>query len=281
MHYRDEGRREAPTLLLVHGFSASLIDWQPWAERLEGNYRVVRMDLPGHGLTSAPAGYRASIETYVAEVDAFATALDLKRFTIIGNSMGGNIAWEYTLAHPERVQALVLVDASGWEETRAGLAQDPPIFKILRNPVLGPIMRDLDNTRLIRQGLENAFYYPALVDDAIVSRWVELTRAPGRRDILLQMTLGFRERNYASNERLAPIRVPTLILQGDKDKLVPPEHARKFAAAIPGSELVTWEDEGHVPQLEHPDRSAAVLTSFLARALARTQPPQATVTQAP
>jgi pimeloyl-ACP methyl ester carboxylesterase len=279
MHYRDEGKRDGPIVLLVHGFSASLHTWAPWVERLGDRYRMVSLDLPGHGLTSAPANYRATIPHYVEEVEAFARAQNLASFTIVGNSMGGNVAWEYTLAHPERVEALVLVDSSGWEETRAGLADDPPIFRLLRNPVLGPLMRDLDNSRLARQGLRASFNNPDFADDAMLARYIELARAPGHRDILLQLTLGFRQRRYATNELLGRIRAPTLILQGERDNLVPPDHARKFAAAIPGSELVTWADEGHIPMEEHPDRSAQVLADFLRRVLPRSVAAQPNVTQ--
>ncbi len=266
MHYRDEGQRPpAHTLLLIHGFSASLQTWEPWVQRLGNEYRLVSLDLPGHGLTQSPAGYQASIEALRDAVFAFTEQQQLSRFTIVGSSMGGNVAWEYALAHPEQVEALVLVDASGWPETRAGLDQDPPIFKLLRNPVLGPLLRDLDNTRLIRQGLEAAFYDPTLVDDVMVRRYTQLARAPGHRDILLQMTLGFRERHYATPERLAALRMPVLILSGDTDRLVPVEHARQFNSAIAGSQLVVFEQTGHVPQEERPDESAAATREFLAR----------------
>lgn len=272
MHYRDEGAPDAPTLLLIHGFSASLHTWEPWVERLAtgdarlNDYRVVSIDLPGHGLTRAPAGYQASIESFRDTVEAFARAQQLDSFFLAGSSMGGNVAWEYALEHPERVQGLILVDASGWPETRADYAQDPLVFKLLRSPV-APLLRDLDNTALIRQGLENSFFDPALVTDAMVTRYSELSRAPGHRDIILQLTLGFRARNYASEERLAALRVPTLVLTGDHDRLVPPEHAQQFHAAIADSQLITFENVGHIPQEEASDQSAMAAHEFMYRAL--------------
>jgi len=131
--------------------------------------------------------------------------------------------------------------------------------------VLGPALRDLDNTQLVRQGLQAAFANPALVDDAMVNRYVQLSRAPGHREILLQMTLGFRERHYATAERLAALQMPVLILTGDTDRIVPPEHAQQFHDAIAGSQLVTFPNTGHVPQEERPDESAAVANEFLYR----------------
>jgi len=262
MHFRDQGARDGATLLLLHGYSASLHAWEPWVARLGDRLRLVTIDLPGHGLTRAPVGYRASIEQYVAGVETFAQAQQLARFTLVGSSMGGNVAWEYALAHPERVEALVLVDASGWPDAGAG-AHGGLVFSLLRRPTLRPILRDLDSTRLIRQGLEAAFVDRRLVDDAMVRRYGELTRAPGHRDILLDM--GDRSaRQQATHERLAAIRVPALILQGEQDRLVPAADAHRFAAAIAGSQLVLWPDDGHLPMEEHPDRSAEAVATFLA-----------------
>lgn len=270
MHYRDQG--QGPTVLLIHGFSASLHTWEPWVEHLAtgdnriSDYRLVTLDLPGHGLTRAPAGYQASIEGFRDIVAEFVASQQLDDFTLVGSSMGGNVAWEYALAHPDQLNALVLVDASGWEDTRAEAAEDPPIFKLLRNPLIGPVLMQLDNTRLVRQGLENSFGDPSLVDDPMLARYTELARAPGHRDILLQLTLGFRSRNYATPERLAPLaNMPVLVLSGDQDHLVPPAHAQQFHDAISGSELVMFEGVGHIPQEEVPDRSAMAVHEFLFR----------------
>jgi pimeloyl-ACP methyl ester carboxylesterase len=227
---------------------------------------VISIDLPGHGLTRAPAGYQASIEAFRDVVQEFADAMQLRSFAVAGNSMGGNVAWEYALAHPERVDALVLVDSSGWPPVAAGEddGDGPLIFKLLRNPVLGPLLRDLDNSQLARQGLEASFYNAALVDDAMVDRYVSLARAPGHRDILLQITLGFRERNYATPERLAPLaNERVLIMFGDTDRLVPTGDGERFQQAIAGSELIIFEQAGHIPQEETPDESATAGREFL------------------
>lgn len=264
MHFRDQGpSTPAPTLLLIHGFSASLHTWEPWVERLSGDYRIISLDLPGHGLTSAPAGYQASIEAFRDAVHAFVTARGIERFSIAGSSMGGNVAWQYALAHPEQVESLILVGASGWPDTRAEAQDEPTIFKLLRNPVLGPLMRDLDNTQLARQGLQASFYDPSLATDEMVQRYVRLARAPGHRDILLQITLGFRERNYATTERLAGITMPTLILHGDTDRLVPVEHGRQFHEAIAGSQFVEYAQTGHIPHEERAEESAMAVRQFL------------------
>lgn len=264
VHFLDEGPKDAPTLLLVHGFSASVHPWDAWARDLDDRFHIVRLDLPGHGLTRAPKTYRASIEAYRATLEDFIAARGLKNFAIVGSSMGGNIAWEYALAHPEQTAGLILVDASGFEETRETLAKDPPVLKLLRNPLLGPLIRDLDARTLTAGGLVNAFADPRFVTPEMINRYVDLSRAPGHRQQLLDITLGFRARHYATADRLAPLAaIPTLILSGDQDRLVPVEHARLFHAAIPGSKLIVYQNVGHLPQEEAADRSAAAVESFL------------------
>lgn len=264
LHYRDVGPQAKPTVLMVHGFSASVHTWDAWTAALADDYRMVSLDLPGHGLTEAPEGYQASIPVYRDVVRAFAEAKALEDVVIVGSSMGGNVAWEYALAYPDDVAGLVLVAASGWEDTREAVRNEPPIFALLRNPITRPILRDLDNTALIRQGLEGSFVNASLVDDAMVARYGDLARAPGHRDILLQMTLDFRARDYATNERLAPLaQTPTLIMHGRQDNLVPVAHAEQFAAALPHAQVQIWDNVGHIPQEEIPAESVAVLRDFL------------------
>lgn len=262
-HYRDEGNPNGRTILLVHGFSASLHTWEKWVSLLGGEYRMVSVDLPGHGLTRTPAGYAPSIEGFADYVDAFAAKLNLGKVTIVGSSMGGGTAWQLALRHPDRLEALVLVGASGWRDPRIDDAEEPAIFKMLRNPVMGPILRRLDNTAMVRQGLEASFVNKALVDDAMVARYVRTSRAPGHGDVLLAIMTGSAERTLASKELLAPIKVPTLILHGRQDNLVAVEGATNFNDAITGSRLIIYDDVGHLPQEEIPERSAEDLRAFL------------------
>ena len=111
IHYRDQGRRDGPTIVMVHGFGASLQTWEPWVQRLGSQYRIITLDLPGFGLTSAPKGYILSRTGFVDVVDGVTTRLGATKFVLVGNSMGGGVAWNYALKHPDKLQGLVLVDA--------------------------------------------------------------------------------------------------------------------------------------------------------------------------
>lgn len=259
VHYRDEGPREAPAIVLVHGFAASLHAWEPWVQRLSGEYRVVSLDLPGHGLTRAPGDYAASTSRSVAVVDDLTRRLGIERFVLGGNSMGGAVAWNYALSQPGRLRGLVLVDAAGWPD--AGRGGGPAVFKLLGNPVGRLFLRNADPGLMAEKGLKQAYGDDRLVTDSLVTRYVELARAPGHRAILT----GGRgaESKPVTPETFSAIRTPTLVMTGEKDALIPAAHARGFAGAIPGAKLVVYPEGGHVPMEQLPDRSAADLRAFL------------------
>ena len=262
VHYRDVGPREAPVIVLVHGFSSSLHTWEPWVAKLRRDYRIITLDLPGHGLTNCAEEGQVGTGLFVETVDALTRALDVSSFTLVGNSMGGGVAWNYALAHPERLDALVLVDASGWPETAEEAKSDPLVFKLLGNPIGRQLMKNLDMTMLVRSGLRDSFANPDLATDAMVDRYTALARAPCHRDALMTLTAG-HGRVDATPSSLATISTPTLVLHGAQDKLIPVGAGRKFADAIPGAELIVYPEAGHLPQEELAERSAGDLRDFL------------------
>src|SRR5206468_1092598 len=148
--YRDEG--SGPLVVLVHGTSSSLHTWDGWAAALRDRWRVVRVDLPGFGLTGPSPARDYRIAAYVTFVDRF-----LERVAggvpcaLAGNSLGGNIAWEYALAHPSRVRALVLVDSAGYPLVLGGAA--PLAFRVARWPVVADLLAGLDPRRLVEDGV--------------------------------------------------------------------------------------------------------------------------------
>ncbi|HVI32689.1 alpha/beta hydrolase [Phenylobacterium sp.] len=265
MHYRDEGPPGAPAVVLVHGFAASLHAWEPWAQALKGDCRVVTLDLPGHGLTQAPSDYRSSSAANVAAVDELTRRLGVERFVLAGNSMGGAVAWSYALAHPERLNGLVLVNAAGWpsaERSEGG----PAVFKLLSNPAGRVLLRNLDPRPLAARGLKQAYQDETLVTPALVDRYVELARAPGHRAILTRRAGGGAQ---VTPETFAGIRTPTLVMVGLKDQVIPAARSQAFASAIPGARLVTYPEAGHVPMEQIPEQSARDLRVFLQAVAAR------------
>lgn len=260
VHYRDQGNPSGPVLVLVHGISANVDTWEPWVKRLSATYRIITLDLPGHSLTETPAGFKVGPDTFIDTVQGVADHLKLGKFVIAGNSMGGGVAWQYALAHPERLDGLVLVDAAGWSRPK-DKNDGPLIFKIMANPAGRALIKNLDARNLTKAGLQDAYLDKTLVTDALVDRYVDLARAPGHRDILLGLQSSFRE--PATAARLAAIKVPTLVMHGRQDKLIPFENGEAFAGAIPDATLIAYYGVGHVPMEQIPDRSAADLDGWL------------------
>jgi pimeloyl-ACP methyl ester carboxylesterase len=260
LHYVAAGDPAQPAVVLVHGYGDAYTSWEGWLPALAAGHRVYAIDLPGHGLTSAPEGYRASAAGYVAVVDAFAAALALPRFALVGNSMGGGVAWQHALAHGERLSALVLVDAAGWPLPPP--KELPLAFRILQYRAGRWLLAHIDNRPLIDEGLRRDVVDASVITPAFVDRWAAFQRAPGHREILMSAELG--SFGSATEQTLATLRVPTLVLHGEADTLIPVASGRRFAASIPGARLVTYPKVGHLPQVEIPARSVADVVSFLA-----------------
>jgi pimeloyl-ACP methyl ester carboxylesterase len=260
VHYRDDGDPSLPLLVLLHGFGDSFMTWDGWVRELKSRFHIISLDLPGHGLTRAPQGSRLNAEGLADFVDAFAAQLTLPRFAVAGNSMGGGAAWQLAVRHPQRVDALVLVDAAGFANDKP--PSDVPLaFKILRYPIGRAVLSRIDNRPLIDNGLKTDVFDKSLITPALVDRFAEFQRAPGHRAILMSIDMGAPARPTA--ELVSTIKVPTLILWGENDPLIEPAAAKKFAAAIPGAKLITYAKVGHLPQIEIPQRSAADAADFL------------------
>jgi pimeloyl-ACP methyl ester carboxylesterase len=273
VHYRDQGDPAAPHILvLVHGFAASLQAWEPWVARMTPRYRVITLDLPGHGLTRAPHGYRASLDADVALIDDLTRRLDAPRFVIGGNSMGGDVAWRYALSHPERLDGLILVDAAGWPHAQKTGGGSVLVFRLLESPPGRWVLEHIDPTPLARRGLKQAYVDPSLVTPDLVHRYVDLARAPGHRAILLTQDIG--SQRPVTPATFTAIRTPTLVMVGAVDTVIPPSDSRGLAEAIPGAKLIVYPGVGHVPMEQVPDASAADAKAFVDALPKDPAPPQ-------
>jgi pimeloyl-ACP methyl ester carboxylesterase len=261
VHYTDEGRKDGPAIVLVHGFAASSHTWRPWVERLKGDYRLVALDLPGHGLTQAPKAYRSSLDGNVEIISALADHLSVDRFVIAGNSMGGAVSWNYALRHPERLDGLVLVNAAGWPGEQDRDDAEPPLaFRLLTSGAGRAVLKMIPPAWLAG-GLNSAYNDKSLVTPELKARYADLARGPGHRDILL--TQRSRPGIPITQADFARITTPTLALVGDEDKIIPSKLTIAMAEAIPGAKLVRYPKGGHVPMEQLPDESVRDLRAFL------------------
>lgn len=265
VHLRDEGPRGDPLpLVLIHGTSASLHTWEGWVQALRGHKRVITLDLPGFGLTGpwtrpgmqqAP-DYRG--DTYARFVLQVLDRLQVRQFTIGGNSLGGEVAWRTATLARDRVQRLILVDSAGLPVERAAV---PLGWWIARTPGLSWLAEEVLPRALVAQGLTKVYGHPDRISAALVDRYFEITLREGNR-----RALGQRLRQMDNGEdaaRLKTLTLPTLILWGGRDALFPPAVAQRFHADIAGSRLVMFDDLGHVPHEEDPARTVAPVKDFL------------------
>jgi len=258
-HLRDEGPRDDPTpIVLLHGTSDSLHTWGGWTDVLARERRVIRVDMPGFGLTGPARGGDYRIERYVEFVAALLDALGVRQCVLAGNSFGGWVAWETALAHPGRVQALVLVDSAGYPLE----SQSVPIgFRIAQVPLLNRLMQFTLPRGLIESSVKNTYGDPSLVTGELVDRYFELTLREGNRQALAERFAAGRW--AADTARIRQLTLPTLILWGGRDRLIPPEYATRFHRDIGGSRLVMFPGLGHVPQEEDPEATVAAVRDFL------------------
>jgi pimeloyl-ACP methyl ester carboxylesterase len=259
LHLRDEGPRDDPMpIVLLHGTGASLHTWDGWTRELERERRVIRFDLPGFGLTGPSPDGVYTIESYVDTVLAVADALHLQRFVLAGNSLGGYVAWATAVLHPERVDRLILVDAAGYPFQSQSV---PLAFRIARTPILNRLMRDVLPRTIVASSLRDVYGDPSRVTPDLVDRYFDLATRAGNRAALVARFDQTQPGSLA--ERVHEIQVPTLILWGDKDRLIPLEFGERFARDIPDSQLVVFEALGHVPHEEDPARTVAAVLPFI------------------
>ena len=279
VHLRDEGPRNDPLpLVLIHGTSASLHTWEGWVRALKGQRRVISFDLPGFGLTGpfggeyAPDDYRG--DSYARFVLDLLDKLQLQRVVIGGNSLGGEVAWRTAFLAPQRVAALVLVDATGLPLAPESM---PLGSRLARIPILNHVGQWVLPRSLVEKRVTNVYGDPAKVSPELVDRYFELTLREGNRRALVQRIQALVPGQDA--ERIATLKLPTLILWGGRDRLILPEIGRRMQQQIAGSRLVVFDDLGHVPQEEDPARTVAPVREFLAAlGTTATAPPAAAST---
>ena len=255
LHVRDSGPRDAPAVVLLHGFGSSLQTWDAWAEGLQNTHRLIRVDLPGSGLSPPdPAGDYTDARS-LQLLHALLDTLGVRRASFVGHSMGGRIAWTFAARHPERTERLVLVASDGFASFGFEYGQAMAV------PASWRLMRQVLPQTVLRMSLEPAYARPETLDEALVQRYHDLLRAPGAREALLQ-----RLEQTVLQEPLPllrQIRAPTLLMWGEADAMIPVAHAQDYLQAIAGSRLRSFPGTGHLPQEEAALASLQAVAEFL------------------
>ena len=251
---RESGPENAPAVILIHGFSHSLETWEPLADALEGERRVIRFDLPGHALTGPRADAAYSVGETVDQVAALLDEIAPERFVLGGNSLGGLVSWRYAAENPDRVDGLVLISPGGYPNL--GVGDDPA-------PV--PAQMRLFLTTAPSAGVQAAtaalYADPGRITYEQIERIGALMRVEGVGQALVERIEQFTLPD--PNPVLRTIESPTLIIWGAHDAMIPPTHGPRFAAAMGEAELVLVQDAGHMAHAERPDEVAGRIAGFL------------------
>ncbi len=256
VHYRISGDT-GETIVLLHGTASSLHTWEGWTDELSKYYRVVSFDMPGFGFTGPEPNGVYTRERYVQFIDDMLVKLNVDSCYMAGNSFGGYMTWSYAVKHPEKVKKIAILDASGYPR---GDQPTPISFKLQKLDWLKPVLTHLTPKALVRKGVKVVYYDESKVTEERVQRYMDLLLREGNRAGLMGKTMQIK---YDYVDEIKLVQCPTLIIWGDSDMLVNVDAAPRFHADIPNSELLIYENMGHIPMEEIPERSAKDFMAFL------------------
>lgn len=268
IHYRDEGNKDGPAILLIHGSSSILQTWEPVVALLGDKYRLISLDLYGHGLTGPEAKGDYSADANIAAVVKVLDTVGVEQAYWVGNSMGGWLTWRAGLAVPERALGLVLIDSSGAqieEKVKPYLGA-----RLAQSSIGKALLPEITPKFLVRSSLEENFAQPERLTDKMVTSYWELLRFPGNREATIAR--GATPREPEKWGEIGNLQMPVLLLWGEQDKVIPLSHAKAFEAAIPGAKLITYKDAGHLPMEETPGQVARDIGTWIEGTEAMTTP---------
>jgi pimeloyl-ACP methyl ester carboxylesterase len=257
LHYRDSGNKNLPALVFLHGFGASLHTWEAWSSELEKDYRVIRMDLPGFGLSGMNETNDFSDAHDIAVILGLLKEVGVEKATFIGNSLGGKLAWHIAAAHPERVEKLVLISPDGFASE--GFEYD----KASQASWMLSVMTIALPKPLLKMSLVPAYADANVLRSAMVDRYYDLMCAPGvRKSIVARVKQTVLKDPIPL---LKAIQADTLLMWGEQDGMIPIVNAQEYVKNIPSVRLEVLPKTGHLPQEENVQASLQVLKKFLNR----------------
>lgn len=254
IHYCVEGSGDA--LLLVHGTASSLHTWQEWCNRLSKSFKIIRLDLPGFGLTGPNPSKDYSEKFYAETIEALLKHLQIEKVHIAGNSLGGNVAFHFAALYPEKTKSLILIDASGYQFG----ANMPLMFKLVKNPFIGFLMTHISPRIMYKWNIEQIYGNPSLISENLIDRYFKLALREGNRQAMVDR---MRQIKDVNSTLIKQIEAPSLIIWGEKDEWIPLRFATQFHRDIPNSKLLIFPGAGHVPMEEIPIPTADSTLAFI------------------
>lgn len=263
VHYRVEGfAQDSIPLVLLHGTGASLHTWDGWVNALKSERKIIRLDLPAYGLTGPNPTSDYSQEFYATFINDFLTKLGVNQCIIAGNSLGGSIAWNFAVKYPEKVSKMILVDAGGYAMKSKSV---PIAFQVAGWPVVKNLFKYVTPRSIVQKSVENVYADKSKVTENLVDRYFELSLREGNRQAFIDRMSEFRNKGIINvkTAQIKDLSMPTLIIWGDKDLLIPLEVGEKFHADLPNDTLVVFKNLGHTPMEEDAENTVAAVKEFL------------------
>ncbi len=259
VHYKDEGDpNDSVPLVLIHGTSSSLFTWDSSVTILKTRHRIIRFDLPAFALTGPSPERDYSFAYYTRFIDSILTRLQVKQCYMAGNSLGGGISWHYAVLHPEKIKKLILVDASGYSDKMK--PSGSLAFALARVPVINNVLKWITPKALVKKSVQDVYGDKTKVTARLIDLYYDMALRTGNRKALIdRMQTGFQ----MNSELIKQIKIPTLIIWGEKDPLISVESASLFNKDISNSEVAIFKGVGHVPMEEEPTLFAERVLLFL------------------
>ncbi|WP_334055740.1 alpha/beta fold hydrolase [Polaribacter sp. P097] len=258
VHYRIEG--EGFPIVLIHGTASSLHTWDAWTKELKKTNTIIRMDLPAFGLTGPNKTADYSIKSYTTFLDQFLNEIAIHSFHLAGNSLGGNIAWNYAAEHPNKVDKLILVDASGLPTNKP----QPAVFKMAKTPVVSNLFLYVTPKFFINKNMQEVYADDTKITDDLVSRYHKMALREGNRQAFIDRArMDFKLGSKANIDKLKSIQNSTLLIWGAQDNWIPLDNGKRMDSVMHNSKLVVLENSGHVPMEENPEESLAIFKQYI------------------
>lgn len=258
VHYRDEGPpADTIPLILLHGTSSSLLTWERCIKELKNQHRIISMDLPGFGLTGPHPDNDYSIAAYVSFLNEFLNKMRVTQCYLAGNSLGGQIAAAYAAAYPGQIKKLVLIDPAGYpmEHSKGSLA-----FTLAQIPIINQLLTKITPRSLVKKSLEDVYADKSKVTDELVEVYFDMACREGNRKALVAR---LKSNQVVDTTFFSKLSMPTMIIWGELDYLIPVANAYKFQRDLPNDTLVIFPGVGHVPMEESPLKMALVIKTYL------------------
>ncbi|KPA10864.1 Diacylglycerol O-acyltransferase [Candidatus Magnetomorum sp. HK-1] len=255
VHYCDQG--EGPTIVLLHGMLASLQTWDDWVESLGAHYRIIRLDIPGFGLTDHFENFTKDV--CVDFLNQFFEALDLEKVDIAGNSIGGYIAWNYALKYPEKVNKLVLIDSVGYPQDL------PRIVNFVNIPGMKKLASRITPRIFIEKNIKEIYGDKSKVTDELIDLYHDMLINQQNRGVFIDFfrLLKKESSSILLSEGINEIKAPTLLMWGKNDPWVPVTVVKDWERDLASSKTILYDGVGHLPMEEIPQQSAYDAHAFL------------------